>query len=127
VANQPFQTVSKALEKEKEMAQAILSRDAGAAFTLDVYWWELFIAYARSKGWVPQGWEPPMLGTQQIPADEAARLTAALEQVRSGPPPADQMSQEDLDTLISFLSQGGFTLEIHEARSAPLGAIESHR
>jgi hypothetical protein len=94
------------------MAQAILSRDAGTPFTLDAYWWELFVAYARSREWAPHGWDPPMLGTQQIPAEEATRLAATLDQVLAGPAPADQMSKEDLAALIAFLREGDFTLEV---------------
>jgi hypothetical protein len=96
------------------MDRITLWRDAGDQRTLPSYWWELYVAYARLHDWSPEGWEPPLEGTQQVSGAEAARLADALEQVLSGPPPADPMSREDLAGLKAFLRRGAFRLEICE-------------
>ena len=97
------------------MAQATLRRDDGAEHTLDVYWWELYIAYARREGWEPLDWEPTMIGSRPVPAAEAERLAQVLDQILAGPQPTDEMPQEPLAAVIAFLRQGEFTLEIGES------------
>jgi hypothetical protein len=96
------------------MAQATLRRDDGAEHTLDVYWWELYIAYARREGWEPHDWEATMVGSRPVPAAEAERLAQVLDRILAGPPPSDAMPSEHLAALIEFLRQGGFTLDIGE-------------